>query len=163
MHARHDLVRDAQQQTQHVSTHEDDARAHKQQQQQKRHAASSCFRRWLSCRAGWDLSWWTAFLFLAGSLCWVANGAFAYHQPLQGWSVHGHVLTKRDNEWAANIAGFAGGTLFYFGGQTHTDWREPETEASEAPHAAQQRRNVRLVGCLSAALLRLYARTLPCS
>jgi len=29
----------------------------------------------------WDISWWTAFLFLLGSAAWIANGVFLFHQP----------------------------------------------------------------------------------
>jgi hypothetical protein len=55
----------------------------------------------------WDVSWWTAFLFVVGSACWVANGIFAFHGPIKDEKQ----LIEADVATA-----FCGGTLFYFGG-----------------------------------------------
>jgi hypothetical protein len=57
----------------------------------------------------WDfqwnsLSWWTGFLFVVGSIVWVANGVIAF------------VTVSYDK--AAVWTGFAGGTLFLFGAIT---------------------------------------------
>lgn len=53
----------------------------------------------------YDVSWWTAFLFLVGSCAWVVNGASVVHQPRVIWL-----------GWLTAISAFIGGSFFIVGG-----------------------------------------------
>ena len=55
----------------------------------------------------YDISWWTAFLFLIGSIIWVINGVFVFHVPIKD---------EYENYVASSTTSFLGGAFFFFGG-----------------------------------------------
>lgn len=55
----------------------------------------------------YDISWWSAFWFLVGSMSWVVNGIFVFHEP---------ITAEYPAEVAEATTSFIGGTCFLFGG-----------------------------------------------
>jgi len=53
-----------------------------------------------------SISWWVAFTFLIGSLGWVSNGAFAFHEP----------FSTSKNTDAVKYSALVAGTFFLIGG-----------------------------------------------